>query len=333
MRAVVTGGAGFIGAALVDRLLAEGDAVEVVDDLSTGSLARLGSARSGGGEFRFHQLDVAAPELAVLLARRKPEVVFHLASAGSTSLAATDPAADAESLLVSGLRVIEACKAAGVGKLIVAMSGAALLGMRPGEPGAPLAEREASAGRSLGGPARQALLDYLASARARHGLEFSALALGTVYGPGQLATFSEAAVACFARALAAHKPARFEGDGRQTRDFVYVDDVVDALARAKARGGGLLLNVGTGVETSLRSLWSVMTRLAGADPGWRAARARPGDVARCCLDPSRAAIHLGWRPWTTLEVGVAAVIEAARSSWGTQTLAANASAPMEEVAR
>lgn len=331
MRAVVTGGAGFVGAALVERLLAEGDAVEVVDDLSTGTLARLAPARASGGDFRFHQLDVAAPELAALLARRRPEVVFHLACATDTSSAAVDPASDAEASLVAGLRVLDACRTAGVGKLVVTTSGCALLGMGPGEPGAPLAEREAASHRSPGGPARRALIDYLAAAREHHGLEFSALALGTVYGPGQLATAARGAVARFARALAAGEPAILEGDGTQTRDFVYVDDVVDALARAKARGSGLLVNVGTGVETSLRSLWTLMAGLAGTDPGWRSAPARPGDVARCCLDSSRAAIHFGWRPWTALETGAAAVLRAATAE-GTRSRSAGA-ARTPEVAR
>lgn len=311
MRAVVTGGAGFIGSALVDRLLAEGNAVEVVDDLSAGSLARLADARASGGDFRFHQLDVATPELGALLARRRPEVVFHLAASTSASSAGADPASDAEACLVAGVRVLEAARAADARKVVVATSGAALLGMGRGEPPAPVAEREASGTRSAGGPARKALVDYLTTYRERHGLEFSALALGTVYGPGQLATPADGAVACFARALSAGRPATIEGDGDQTRDLVYVDDVVDAFSRAKDRGSGLLVNVGTGVETSVRSLWALMTDLAGRDPGLRRAPGRPGDVARVCLDASRAGIHLGWRPWTDLEQGLAAVLEAA----------------------
>lgn len=312
MRALVAGGAGFIGSALVDRLLAEGDEVDVVDDLSSGSLARLAAARASGGRFRFHQLDVAAPELGALVARRRPEVMFHLASSTGLATAAEDPARDAEACLVTSLRVLEACRAAGIGKLVVAQSGAALLAMAPGE-AAPLGEREASPARSAGAPARTALLGYLAAFRERHGIEFTALALGTVYGPGQRAA-GGGAVAAFARALAVGAPARLEGTASQTRDFVYLDDVVDALARAKARGTGLLVNVGTGVETSVGDLWAAMARLAGRDPGTSAAPARPGDVARVCLDASRAAIHLGWRPWTALEVGAAAVIAAAGAS-------------------
>lgn len=311
MRAVVTGGAGFIGSALVDRLLAEGNAVEVVDDLSSGSLGRLADARASGGDFRFHQLDVATPELAALLSRRRPEVVFHLSASTSASSAEADPVADAEACLVAGVRVLEAARAAGARKVVVATSGAALLGMRPDEPGTPLVEREASGTRSAGGPARKALVDYLATYRERHGLEFSALALGTVYGPGQLGGPAQGAVARFAEALSAGAPATIEGDGEQTRDLVYVDDVVDAFSRAKDRGSGLLVNVGTGIETSVASLWALVTALAGKDTGLRRVPGRPGDVARVCLDASRAGIHLGWRPWTGLEQGVVAVLEAA----------------------
>ncbi len=324
MRAVVTGGAGFIGSALVERLLAEGDAVEVVDDLSTGSLARLAGARAAGGSFRFHQLDVAEPELAVLLARRRPEVVFHLAMPTSVAAAAVAPAADARAVLVGGLAVLEACRAAGVGKVVVVTSAAGLLALRPDEAGAPLAERAADASRAPGGPARRALLDELAAFRERDGLEYTALCLGTVYGPAQLETGADGAVARFARALAAGEPATLEGGGTATRDFVFVDDVVDALARAKARGTGLLVNVGTGVETSARALWELMAGLAGSDPGWRAAPGRPGAPSRVCLDASRAAIHLGWRPWTRLEDGAAAVLAAARSLAATPGPAAGA---------
>jgi len=311
MRTMVTGGAGFIGSALVDRLLAEGHEVDVVDDLSTGSLTNLADARAAAGRaLTIHQLDVRVPETSDLVLRRRPAVIFHLAAQVDVRTSVTDPVFDAEVNVIGSLRVLEGARAAGTDRVVFAAS----VGLY-GEPDvAELPVRESHPHRPLSpyGVAKEAVIDYLVAYRELHALEFCALALGNVYGPRQHPRGEAGVVAIFAQALATGTPVTVFGDGSQTRDYVYVDDVVDAFARAATRGGGLVCNVGTGRETSVDELLATMGRVAGVDPEVRYGPARPGEILRSALDPTRAAIHLGWRPWTSLEAGTAVVIEEAR---------------------
>jgi UDP-glucose 4-epimerase len=151
--------------------------------------------------------------------------------------------------------------------------------------------------------------DYLNLYRQLHGLEFTALALGNVYGPRQDPHGEAGVVAIFAGLLLADEPCTIYGDGMQTRDYVYVDDVVDAFVRATSKGGGLLVNVGTGVQTSVNDLYAALARAAGVDRPAAMAPDRAGELRRSCLDPGRAAIQLGWKPWTTVEDGAARVLD------------------------
>ena len=313
---MVTGGAGFIGSTLVDRLLAEGHEVDVVDDLSSGSLTNLAEARASGGRaLSFHQLDVRAPETTALVVRRHPEVIFHLAARVDVPASVSDPVADADVNILGSLRVLEGARAAGTERVVYAASGATLYG-EPDPGDLPIRESHPHRPVSPYGVSTKAVLDYLAAYRELHALEFSALALGSVYGPRQHPRAGAGVVAAFAQALATGSPVTVFGDGEQTRDYVYVDDVVDALARAATRGGGLVCNVGTGRETSVNALLRTMSALAGVDPEIRHAPVRQGEPRRNALDPTRAAIHLGWRSWTTLDVGSALVAEEAKRRAG-----------------
>jgi UDP-glucose 4-epimerase len=159
------------------------------------------------------------------------------------------------------------------------------------------------------GVAKKAVGDYLFAYRELHGLEYTALALANVYGPRQDAHGEAGVVAIFAGRLLAGEPCMIFGDGKQTRDFVFVDDVVDAFSRAGERGSGLLCNIGTGVETSVNDLYSAMARNAGVNQPPIYVPARPGELQRSSLDPSRASMHLGWKPWTTISAGTAAVLD------------------------
>ncbi|MFN2608158.1 MAG: NAD-dependent epimerase/dehydratase family protein [Acidimicrobiales bacterium] len=314
MRALVTGGAGFIGSTLVDRLLAEGHAVDVVDDLSTGSLANLAEARANPGyELTFQRLDVRSDGLAELIAHRRPEVVFHLAAQADVRVSVQRPAFDAEVNIVGTINVLEGARAAGTRKVVLAASGGTLYG----EP-KKLPVRETAAQRPLSpyGVSKKAAADYLAAYRELHGIEFTALALGNVYGPRQDPHGEAGVVAIFAGLLLQGQPCTVFGDGEQTRDFVYVDDVVDAFARAATKGDGLLMNVGTGMETSVKTLYATMAGLAGVTTPPVHAPPRPGELARSALDPGRAAVHLGWRAWTALDVGTGAVLRWFRSRAG-----------------
>jgi UDP-glucose 4-epimerase len=304
VRALVTGGAGFIGSNLVDRLLAEGHTVDVVDDLSTGSLSHLAGARATGG-MSFHQADVRTTGLQDLFARRRPEVVFHLAARGGVAESWVDPVAEASISVVGSLNVLEACRRSGVGKLVFASSGAAVYG-EVAKADLPLRETHPLRPISPHGLSKRTVGEYLVAYRDLHDLEFTNLLLGNVYGARQRP--SSGVVAAFARQLLAGRPCTLYG-GRQTRDFIYVDDVVDAFARAARRGGGLFLNIGTGVATTIQGLFqSLATMVAGAPEPQRLAE-RQGHVLHNALDPARAGIHLGWAPWTPLATGSAAVLE------------------------
>jgi len=312
MRMMVTGGAGFIGSTLVDRLLAEGHEVDVVDDLSTGSLANLADARVGAaGALTIHQLDIRLPEVVEVIARRRPEVVFHLAAQADVRVSVDRPAFDAEVNIVGSLQVLEGARSAGSHRVVFAASGGTLYG----DPApADLPVREAHPHRPLSpyGVSKKAVLDYLIAYRALHSLEFSALALANVYGPRQDPHGEAGVVAIFAGHLVHGSPVTIFGDGEQTRDFVYVDDVVDAFVRAATRGGGLVCNVGTGRETSVNELYRAMAAEAGVDAPPRHAPPRPGELRRSSLDIARAGIQLGWRPWTELAEGARAVLDFAR---------------------
>jgi UDP-glucose 4-epimerase len=306
VRALVTGGAGFIGSTLVDRLLAEGHAVDVVDDLSSGSLANLADARATQGyELTFHRLDIREPDVVDLVAHRRPEVVFHLAAQADVRVSVTRPAFDAEVNIIGTLNVLEGARAAGTRKVVFAASGGTLYG----EPEKlPVPESHPQRPLSPYGVSKKAACDYLAAYRELHGIEFTALALANVYGPRQDPHGEAGVVAIFAGRLLAGEPCTIFGDGNQTRDFVYVDDVVDAFARAAHKGSGLLMNIGTGAETSVNELYAVMAAAAGTDVPAVSAPARAGELARSSLDPTRAGIHLGWTPWTTMQAGASEVL-------------------------
>ncbi|HEY1281257.1 MAG TPA: NAD-dependent epimerase/dehydratase family protein [Acidimicrobiales bacterium] len=301
MRALVTGGAGFIGSHLVDRLLAEGHTVDVVDDLSGGSLANLASARADatrtGGELKFHHVDVRSPDVVDLVVRRRPDVVFHLVvpAPGLAERVATDL------VFAAATAIIDASLRAGAAKLVVGLDAADLYGAVPSAE-LPVKDGRAWQPQTSVGVAERAVADLLAVTRERHDLEFTGLAFSNVYGPRQPA--SRGVVAAFTTAAATGTPAVIQGDGRQTRDFLYVDDAVDACVRAAQRGGGLVVNVGTGTQTTIRELHQ---RIAVGGPPATFTGGRQGEIGRFAVSPARARIHLAWAPWTSLDEGLAQV--------------------------
>ncbi|MEO7555977.1 MAG: NAD-dependent epimerase/dehydratase family protein [Acidimicrobiales bacterium] len=308
MRALVTGGAGFIGSTLVDRLLAEGHAVDVIDSLVTGNLANLSGARADrSNELRFHQLDIREPSTVDLIARRAPDVVFHLAAQADVRVSVARPVFDAEVNVVGSLNVLEGARAAGSRKIVFASSGGTIYG-DPDPSELPVKESHPQQPVSPYGVAKKAVGDYLHAYRTLHDVEYAALALANVYGPRQDPHGEAGVVAIFAGKLLQGELCTVFGDGDQTRDFVFVDDVVDAFVRGADKGSGLLCNIGTGVETSVNHLYATMASAMGVDRPPVRAPARQGELARSCLDPGRAGIHLGWRSWTTLEAGVTATL-------------------------
>jgi UDP-glucose 4-epimerase len=309
MRTLVTGGAGFIGSNLVDRLLVEGHEVDVVDDFSTGSLSNLADARANAGRaLTIHQADISVPAIVELMARRRPELVFHLAAQADVRVSVARPAFDATVNIVGSLNVLEGARQAECERVVFAASGGTLYG-EPAAEDLPVRESHPHQPLSPYGVAKKSVIDYLVAYRELHALEFCALALGNVYGPRQDPHGEAGVAAIFAERLLTATPVTVFGDGEQTRDFVYVDDVVDAFVRAATRGGGLVCNVGTGRETSVNELLTTMAEQAGVDAAPVHAPARPGELQRSSLDVERAAIQLGWRSWTDLADGARAVLE------------------------
>jgi UDP-glucose 4-epimerase len=306
MRTLVTGGAGFVGSTLVDRLLAEGHEVDVVDDLTTGSLANLADARTDPDlPFTFHNLDIRSPGLIDLIGRREPEVIFHVAAQAAVKVSVEEPLRDADINVLGSINVLEAARRAGTRKVVYAASGGTLYGEAEELP-----VKESAPHRPLSpyGVSKMVVCDYLVAYRELYDIEFTALALANVYGPRQDPHGEAGVIAIWSERLVAGEPCIVNGDGRHTRDYVYVDDVVDAFARAADRGSGLILNIGTGVETSNIDLYRAMAGAAGVDVDPVFGPPRPGDVLRSAIDPGRAEIHLGWKPWTPLPDGVGAVI-------------------------
>lgn len=301
MRAVVTGAAGFIGSALVDRLLADGHQVVGVDDLSRGRLANLDAASADGG-FSLVRADVTGAELAEIVAAARPQAVFHLAAQIDVRVSVADPVEDARRNVLGTVNLLEAARAAGARTVVFASSGGSIYGTParlPVDERAPVApESPYAAGKAAGEL-------YLAAFAAMYGLGYTTLALGNVYGPRQDPHGEAGVVAIFATALLEGRRTTIFGDGGQTRDFVYVDDVVEALARA-ADGGpaNRRFNVGTGRQTSVRQLHAAVAAAVGAadDPGF--APARTGELERIALDCSAAEAVLGWIPATSLSAGV-----------------------------
>jgi UDP-glucose 4-epimerase len=309
VRALVTGGAGFIGSTLVDRLLAEGHEVDVVDDLSTGSGANLDAAREAAGRrLSLHQLDIRSPEVVDHVARQEPEVVFHLAAQAAVPVSVTRPVYDAEVNVVGTVHVLEGARAAGTRKVVYAASGGTLYG-DPDPSRLPLDEGNGRAPLSPYGITKAVALDYLAAYQVLHGLDWAAMALANIYGPRQDPHGEAGVVAIFARRLLAGERCRLFDRGRNTRDYTYVEDVVDAFVRAADAGDGVC-NIGTGVETTTADLYTVVAEAVGApDAEPELAPPRPGDLARSALDPGRAGAELGWQPQVSLQEGVARTVD------------------------
>jgi UDP-glucose 4-epimerase len=307
VRVLVTGGAGFIGSTLVDRLLAEGHDVDVVDDLSSGSLTNLTEARAQREHrLTFQRLDVRSPAARELIVHRKPEVVYHLAAQADVRVSVEKPGLDADVNILGSLNVIEGALAAGTRKVVFAGSGGTLYGVPESVP-----TREGHPQRPLSpyGISKKAVGDYLHYYREIHGLEFTVLALANVYGPRQDPHGEAGVISIFAGMLLANERPTIFGDGEQTRDFVFVDDVADGFTRAIDKAGGLIVNLGTGIETSVQQLFDRMARAAGYPEPARYAPVRTGELRRSALDPGRAAIHLGWTPYTTLDDGIARTLD------------------------
>jgi UDP-glucose 4-epimerase len=304
---LVTGGAGFIGSQLGERLLAEGHRVVSVDDLSTGRIANLVEARGYGKEFSFFNMDVRADGLSSLFERHRPEVVFHLAAQAGVRPSLEDPVFDASVNIMGLLNVLEAAVRVGARKVIYAASGGTVYG----EPRRlPVKESAAASSRPLSpyGISKKVALDYLSYYQRYRGLDFTALGLGNVYGPRQDPTGEAGVVAIFASKMISGEAPTIFGDGNQTRDYVFIDDTVHAFVQAMDGGSGKLVNVGTGLETSVNHLYRLLSDITGFAGEPEQGPQPAGELRRMALDISAAPSAIAWKPWTHLEDGLAETV-------------------------
>jgi len=305
---LVTGGAGFVGSHLCDRLLAEGHRVVAVDDLATGREVNLADAFEHGEGFTFTEMDVRTQRLLEVFTRHRPDVVMHLAAQAGVRPSLEDPDHDASVNVMGTLNVLRCASAVGARKVVYAASGGTLYG----EPATVPVRESAADGahpESPYGISKKVVLEYLSFYSRQRGLDFTALALGNVYGPRQDPTGEAGVIAIFASSMLAGEAPTIFGDGEQTRDYVYVGDTVEAFAAAMDRASGEIVNIGTGLETSVNALHAMLAEIVGS-PSEPAYGPQPeGELRRIALDNSLAASVLGWSPRTDLSSGLARTVE------------------------
>ncbi|HSN16279.1 MAG TPA: NAD-dependent epimerase/dehydratase family protein, partial [Anaeromyxobacteraceae bacterium] len=293
---LITGGAGFIGSTIADLFLSKGWDVAVLDDLSSGRRENVAKG------VRLHVCDVRSPEAAKAVAEEKPDVLCHHAAQIDVRRSMADPRYDADVNVGGLLNLMQAAVAAGVKQVLFASSGGAGYGDTEVIPSP---ETLLPAPISTYGASKMASELYLGVFRAAHGLRAACLRYANVYGPRQDPHGEAGVVAIFCGRLLDGKPCTVYGDGKQTRDYVYVGDVARMNLLAAEAGFDGAVNVATGVETDVVELYGHLARAAGVTAPPLHAPGRPGEQRRSCLDPSLAAKRLGWKPETKLADGLA----------------------------
>lgn len=299
MKVLVTGGAGFIGSHVCDRLAASGHELVVVDDLSTGHVEQVHPRA------RFYQLELDSPWLDELFRIERPQAVVHQAAQASVSRSVEDPVFDARVNVLGTLALLQASVRQGVERFLFASTGGALYGEADLIP-----TPEDSPARPVSpyGAAKLAAEGYLRTFHDLYGLSYAALRYANVYGPRQDPHGEAGVVAIFTRRLLAGERAVITGDGRQTRDFVYVEDVADANARALGSTQSGAFNVGTGLETDVNAIFDTLKALTGSAQPPQHGPGRPGEQRRSAIDARRIGEGMGWQARTGLPDGLEATV-------------------------
>ena len=300
MKVLVSGGAGFIGSHVADRLLGAGHEVVILDDLSTGHVEQLPAGA------RFYQMDVHSPWLDELFTIERPEAVVHQAAQASVRRSVEDPVFDASVNLLGTAALLQASVQHGVRRFLFASTGGAIYG----DTGlVPTPEDAPALPVSPYGASKLAAEVYLRTFHALHGLSYAALRYANVYGPRQDPHGEAGVVAIFTQRLLRGEKARINGDGKQTRDFVYVGDVADANARALTSDQVGAFNVGTGVETDINRIFALLRQLTRSDRPEEHGPPLAGEQRRSVVDPRKIETLLGWHPQTSLEAGLSATVQ------------------------
>ncbi len=303
-RVLVTGGAGFIGSHIVDAHLDRGDEVAVVDSLAGGRRAFV-SPRA-----RLYEMDVRNAALRAVFDRERPQLVNHHAAQVSVSASVSNPSLDADVNIMGTLCLLQLCVEFGVEHLVFASTGGALYG----EPDhLPADERSPTAPLSPYGASKLAAEGYIDLYGRLHGLRAGRLRYANVYGPRQDPHGEAGVVAIFARALLDGRQPVIFGDGEQTRDFVFVDDVVRANLRAADQRFLGAVNIGTGQATTVTTVYRALARAAGVAGPAAYGPPRAGDVRHITLDASAARSSLGWSAEVALDAGLTKTLDWFRS--------------------
>lgn len=309
MKSIVTGGAGFIGSHLTDRLVDAGHEVLVIDDLSSGKQVNLPSA------VKLEEMDIGDERMAAVVASFVPDRVFHAAAQISVSLSAREPMIDAKTNILGTLNVLDAIRnAPGTpAKFIFVSTGGAMYG----EPETlPASETLPAMPGSPYGASKHTVEVYLPVYERLFGIKHTTLRLANVFGPRQDPHGEAGVVAIFSRAMLAGRQVTIFGDGKDERDYVYVGDVVDALVRAAESGGTGPYNVGTGIGTNVNDLFGVLAELCGYAQRANYGPPRAGDIGKISLDSTLIARAMGWKPETKLVDGLAATVAWFRENSG-----------------
>ena len=304
-KALVTGGAGFIGSHVVDRLLAEGLTVAVVDDLSSGRRSNLNIEAS------FHQLDLRSPKLIDVFRSERPQVVFHLAAQSSVAISVRTPAEDAQINILGAINMLEGAQAAGTDRIIYSSTGGALYG----EPERlPCDEAHSVRPLSPYGASKYSVEAYLHTYRASSGVKNTILRYGNVYGPRQDPHGEAGVVAIFANLMLNDEEAVIFGDGLQERDMVYVGDVVEATFQALLQAPDDIFNIGTGKPTNVNQIFEQLAKLTGYQRAAKHGPPRAGDVYKIYLDVRHAQERLGWVAKVGMEEGLERTVRSIRDN-------------------
>ena len=300
IKVLITGGAGFIGSHVVDRLLERGHKVVVVDDLSTGRRSNLPSG------IPLHQVDIATPTLEEVFQQERPELVLHLAAQISVQVSIQDPLKDARSNLQGSLNLLQNCAKYGVQKIVYASSGGAIYGepqylpCDEGHPVQPLSHY---------GVSKFAVENYLYVYRLTHGLDYTVVRFGNIYGPRQDPLGEAGVVAIFSQNMLAQRPVTINGSGEQERDFLYVLDTAESVIKAIEGESGQAYNIGTGKGASVNQIYSMLKAATAYSGDATYGPAKPAEVFKIYLDNTRARRELVWEPRFTLEEGLRATVD------------------------